>query len=157
MLCDSFYSKNINCPWVCFYYDLKKKRLTYPIKSDCPGGYNDCSEVSTTISNMSACKALCFYMGGVFVGATGYADDLKLLTPSVNALNILVNICQNYAAKYDVMFNGKKSLLIIYKCTWRKHPDPTIYINNVKVPRVNEVIHFGHNLCEDIFKFNASK
>ncbi len=29
------------------------------------------------------------YMGGVFVGATGYADDLKLLTPSVNALNIL--------------------------------------------------------------------
>ncbi len=29
------------------------------------------------------------YMGGVFVGATGYADDLKLLTPSVNALKIL--------------------------------------------------------------------
>ncbi len=26
------------------------------------------------------------YMGGVFVGATGYADNLKLLTPSVNAL-----------------------------------------------------------------------
>ncbi len=48
------------------------------------------------------------YMGGVFVGATGYADDLKLLTTSVNALNILVDICKNYAAKYDVMFNAKK-------------------------------------------------
>ncbi len=45
------------------------------------------------------------YMGGVFVGTTGYADDLKLLTPSVNALNILVDICKNYAAKCDVMFN----------------------------------------------------
>ncbi len=42
------------------------------------------------------------YMGEVFVGAT---DDLKLLTPSVNALNILVDICKNYAAKYDVMYS----------------------------------------------------
>ncbi len=28
------------------------------------------------------------YIGGIFAGATGYADDLKLLTPSVNTLNI---------------------------------------------------------------------
>ncbi len=48
------------------------------------------------------------YMGGEFVGATGYADDLKLLTPSVNTLNIPVDICKHYAAKYDVMFNAKK-------------------------------------------------
>ncbi len=96
------------------------------------------------------------YMGGVFVGATCYPDDLKLLTPSVIALNILVDICKNYATKY-VMFNTKKSLLIIYKCTWRKSADPNIYIDNAKVPLVNEVIHFGHNLSEDIFKLNASK
>ncbi len=53
-------------------------------------------------------------MGRVFAGTTVYADDLKLLTPSVNALNILVDMCKNYAAKYDVMFNAKISLLIIY-------------------------------------------
>ncbi len=40
------------------------------------------------------------YMDGVLVGATGYANDLQLLTPSVNELNILVDICNNYAAKY---------------------------------------------------------
>ncbi len=57
------------------------------------------------------------YMGGVFAGTMGYADDLKLLAPSVTALNILVDICKNDAAKYDVMFNAKKSLLIIDKCT----------------------------------------
>ncbi len=49
-----------------------------------------------------------------FACTIGYADDLKLLTQSVNALNILIDICKNYAAKYDVMFNAKKSLLIIY-------------------------------------------
>ncbi len=58
------------------------------------------------------------YMGGVFAGTTGYADGLKLLTPSVNALNMLVDICNKYPAKYDVTFNAKKIVLIIYKCTW---------------------------------------
>ncbi len=56
------------------------------------------------------------HMGGIFAGTTDYADDLKLLIPSVNALNILVDTCKNYAAKYDVMFNAKKSPLSIYKC-----------------------------------------
>ncbi len=65
---------------------------------------------------------------------------LKLLTPSVNALNSLVYICKNYAAKYDVIFNAKKSLLIIYKCTRRKPPVPKFYINNDKVPHANEVV-----------------
>ncbi len=96
-------------------------------------------------------------MGVVFPGATNYTDDMKILTSSVNALNILVDICKKCTAKYDVMFNAKKSLLIIYKCTQGKLPDLKIYINNVKVPCVNEVIHLGHNLSEDIFKFNMSK
>ncbi len=80
------------------------------------------------------------YIGGVFAGTTGYTHDLKLLTPNVNDLNILVDICKNYAAKYDVTFNGKKSILIIYRCIWGKPPYPNIYINNVKVPFVNGVI-----------------
>ncbi len=90
------------------------------------------------------------YMGGVF------GDDLKLLTPSVNALIILVDICKNFAAKYNVKFNAKKSLLIIYKCIWGKPPDPNIYTNNVKVPRINEVI-ISVKIYHCIFKFNASK
>ncbi len=56
------------------------------------------------------------HMGGVFAGAIGYADDHKLLTPSVKALKILATICEQYAKKSDVLFNGKRSLLIIYKC-----------------------------------------
>ncbi len=97
------------------------------------------------------------YMGGVFAGATGYADDLKLLTPSVNALKILATICMQYAKKFDVLFNGKKSLLIIYKCTKLQPPGPGIVINNVRVHRVGEVILLVHYMCEDIYKFNASK
>ncbi len=97
-----------------------------------------------------------YYIGGVFAWATEYADDLKLLTPSVIALKILATNCEQYAKKFDVLFNGKKSLLIIYKCTKSQPPDLGIVINNVKVPRVDRVILLGHYMCEDIYKFNAS-
>ncbi len=88
-------------------------------------------------------------MGGVFAGASGYADDLKLLTPSVKALKILDIICEQYANKFDVLFNGKKGVLIIYKCTMSQPPNPGIMINNVRVTRVDEVIILGHYICED--------
>ncbi len=75
----------------------------------------------------------------------------------MNALKILATICGQYAKKFDVLFNGKKSLPIIYKCTRSQPPDPGIVINNVRVPRVNEVILLGHYVCEDIYKCNVSK
>ncbi len=50
-----------------------------------------------------------------------------------------------------------KSLLIIDKCTRSQPPDPGIVIKNVMVSRVDEVILLGHKMCEDIYKFNASK
>ncbi len=44
------------------------------------------------------------HIDGVFAGGIAYDEDLKLLTPSVHALIILANICETYAAKYDITF-----------------------------------------------------
>ncbi len=81
--------------------------------------------------NELANSAVGCYMGVVFAGASRYADDLKLLTSSMKAFQMLATICQQYADKLDVLFYGKKSLLIIYKCTRSQPPDPGIVINNV--------------------------
>ncbi len=67
-----------------------------------------------------------------------------------------INYNMQYAVKFDVLFNGNKRLLIIYKCTRSQPPDRVIVINNVRVPRVDEVIFGRHYMCEDIYKFNAS-
>ncbi len=115
-----------------------------------------CIYIDGMLNELSASGVGC-YMGGVFAGAFGYADDVKLLTPSLYALKKQVFICENYAAQYDVQFNGKKSLLIIYKCSKVKPPDPKLIVNNVVVPGVDEVVHLGHHLDEDIYKFNVSK
>ncbi len=69
----------------------------------------------------------------IFAGATAYADDLKLLTPSLKVLKILATICEQYTNIFDLLFNGNKSLLIIHKRTRSQSPDPGIVINNIKV------------------------
>ncbi|CAL4163401.1 unnamed protein product, partial [Meganyctiphanes norvegica] len=58
------------------------------------------------INELKASGVGCF-MTKVYAGIFIYADDLKLLAPSVHALRIMLNICLNYASKFDVKFNDK--------------------------------------------------
>ncbi len=74
-----------------------------------------CIYMDGLLNELSKSNVGC-HIGGLFACGFGYADDLKLLTTSVHALRILANICEKYVTKYDITFNGKKSLLIIYKC-----------------------------------------
>ena len=96
------------------------------------------------------------WMGGVYAGAFVYADDFKLLAPSTKALKIMLEICVNYAEKYDAIFNDK-SELIVFKA--RSHNDlpPEIMINGKQVRSVNSITYLGHDICDDIFKCDNSK
>ncbi len=96
-------------------------------------------------------------MGGMFAGAFGYADDLKLLTPSLWVLHQMACICESYAQKFDVLFNSKKSQVIIYKAYNVKPPDPCVTFNDARVKCVDKVIHLGHLLTENVYEFNISK
>ena len=62
------------------------------------------SYIDGLISELLASSVGCF-MGSVYAGIFMFADDLKLLAPSVQALNIMLNICMSYAARFDVLFN----------------------------------------------------
>ena len=47
-----------------------------------------------------------------YIGVLGYADDLTLLSPSVNALSKMVGrpICEEYAKEYYIVFICKKTV-----------------------------------------------
>ena len=47
--------------------------------------------------------------GPFFVGALAYADDLVLLAPSPTAMRKMLSICDEYATKFSIKFNAKKS------------------------------------------------
>ena len=54
------------------------------------------------------------YIGSLFVGSLGYADDSILLSPSIYALKLMLNIVHKYGNEYNVKFNPEKSKLLCY-------------------------------------------
>ena len=105
------------------------------------------------------------YIGPYFCGCLGYADDIILLNPSVNGTRSMLRICESFAIKHSILFNSKKSHIIIFhkKCT-----NENLYpsLNGEKLVVVNKAKHLGHILTNEsvgfvdfghtIFSFNRS-
>ena len=49
------------------------------------------------------------HMGAHFTGALIYVDDLTLVSPSILVVKIMIDVCEQYAKEYDIIFNGNKS------------------------------------------------
>ncbi len=69
----------------------------------------------------------------------------------------MVIICEQYAARYDVMFNAKKSQVIICSCSAKKPPNPKITVNSKIVDVAQSVIHLDHLMTNNIYDFNLFK
>ena len=65
-------------------------------------------------------------MGGMWVGAAGYADDLILLAPSRTAMQRMLNVCKEYAEEYNLQFSTDPNpALSKTKCLYMcGHMDP---------------------------------
>ena len=81
------------------------------------------------------------HMGNHFVGAFGYADDIILLCPSLQGMREMVKICENYAAMHKILFNGKKSVYLVFG---NYKYNVSLTVNNEKVSRSTSAIHLGH-------------
>jgi hypothetical protein len=91
------------------------------------------------------------YIGPHFCGALGYADDIILMSPSVGGMKRMLHICECYASSHFILFNGKKSQVIVFKSNNRDMlPNPELYLNGEVIPCVSKVKHLGHVLCNDI-------
>ena len=82
------------------------------------------------------------YMGHHYLGSLGYADDLKLLCPSITGLQTLIDTCQKFALEFDLLFNAKKTHCICYS---HRPPDNLrpVYLNGVSIPWQPQVKYLG--------------
>ena len=83
------------------------------------------------------------HIGNRFVGGLCYADDLKILSPSVRGLQKMVGICEEFAKDYSVTLNLGKTLCI---CLGRipKHPQTQISLNGMILQWVKNARHLGN-------------
>ncbi len=89
------------------------------------------------------------HIGHKYVGAPSYADDMTLVCPSVKGLQRMVDICAEYGMSYDVKYNEKKSVCIVFD---RKREQKTvdIYLNGNKLECVQNVKHLGVYISNDM-------
>src|SRR6188508_509420 len=71
------------------------------------------------VNTLRAHRAGCF-IDNVFVGCITYADDLLLVSSSVDVLQKMVNLCSIEAKYLDMKFNSKKSLILRFGAHYNK-------------------------------------
>ncbi|XP_045777825.1 uncharacterized protein LOC123875822 [Maniola jurtina] len=80
-----------------------------------------------------------------------YADDMVLLSPSISALRKLLKICETFAASHGLVYNVKKSELLIFKSKGNTVVDvPPVTLNGVALKRVTEFKYLGHIVTDDM-------
>ena len=104
------------------------------------------------LEQLRLCGAGC-YMGPYFCGALSYADDICLMSPSIDGLKHMIKVCEQFSVEYNVSFNGEKSQLMKFKAskTKKRHNDHSafVHVNGCKVTCTDCVTHLGHKLFSD--------
>ena len=61
-----------------------------------------------------------------------YADDLCIMSASPAGLQSILNIYEKYASDNDIIFNGKRSVCIVFKPDRYKLKSPYILLDGAK-------------------------
>ena len=97
------------------------------------------------------------HIGGKFLGAVGYADDILLLAPCRSAMAQMVNVCEKFGTKANLKFstdinpNKSKSKCIYMVGPHVRHPvhPAPIQLYGKDLPWVSHANHLGHEIQED--------
>ena len=97
------------------------------------------------------------HIGSKFVGALAYADDITLISPTVDGMRRMIKTCEDYAKEYNIMFNGKKSQLLMFKGRNCKSMFCDIYVNGAIVKYIEKAVHLGHTISTIDRESNVKK
>ena len=96
------------------------------------------------------------YIAGTFVGASAYADDLLLLSPTRSGMAAMLKLCEKFTKEHNISFSvnedpAKSKTKVIYMCgdmAFRNYPAP-LQLNGRDLPYVTTCLHLGHILAQD--------
>ena len=83
------------------------------------------------------------YVGNVFMGCLGYADDAVLLTPTLFAMKKMLKICDEFGIEYNVVFNASKYQFIHFPANKCQVVEGLLH-NDIYIKCVPYSLHLGH-------------
>ena len=95
------------------------------------------------------------HAGGLYMGVVVYADDVLLMAPTRGAMQLMLEKCEAYAAKHNIMFStdpnpSKSKTKCIFVCGNNRNlvkPAPLLLCGR-ELPWVSSATHLGHELHE---------
>jgi hypothetical protein len=80
-----------------------------------------------------------------------YADDCVLLAPSPRSLQKLLDICNNYAKTYDMVYNVKKTVCMCINSYSKTSPFiPDVFLDDVRLKWLSEYKYLGVFITKDL-------
>ena len=73
-----------------------------------------------------------------------YADDLVIFSPSSIGLRALITVCEEYAVSHEMLFNHKKSVILICRSKYMKNVYPVFILNGTIIGESYTVRYLGH-------------
>ena len=94
-------------------------------------------------------------VAGVYMGAAGFCDDLILLAPTRDGMQVMLDTCERFACKFNLRFSTdpdpvKSKSKCIFVCgKYKKVQKPApLMLNGKELPWVESAVHLGHVLHE---------
>lgn len=103
--------------------------------------------LSTSLNSMYVgCR-----INGKMMNHLMYADDLVLMAPSAPALKLLIQKCDAYSKKFDILFNTQKTVCMLFESKYFKfETKPVIKLNDNNLEYVSNYKYLGHIISSDL-------
>ena len=73
-----------------------------------------------------------------------FADYICVFSPSISGLQCLLDICGDYAAEHEIIFNCNKAIGVLFCPKKYKQPAPSnVSLNGARVQFLNQVKYLG--------------
>ena len=96
------------------------------------------------------------HVGGNFSGAFGYADDVTLLAPSRQALQIMLKICEEFSTSHSMLFSTdpvpakSKTKCLFFSRKRTSEQITKVTLNGDTLPWVSTAKHLGNHLSSKL-------
>jgi len=96
------------------------------------------------------------HIGETYLGSLAYADDLTLLSPSLQGLQEMLRECEKFGDEYKVIFNPVKTQCIEF-CRGKNPGNYQVHLDGKELTWVRQVIHLGHVVTFDLSEVHETK
>ena len=114
-----------------------------------------CVYLDTLLARLRESGVGC-HLGGSYFGAFGYADDVTLLAPTRQGLQVMLDICQEFSSSHSMLFSTdpvpakSKTKCLFFSRKRSSEQIMNVTLNGDTLPWVNTAKHLGNQLSSKL-------